>query len=356
MLSILIKPASSRCNLKCKYCFYEDESLNRSQSDYGMMKVETLEVIIKKALEYEVDVCSFLFQGGEPTLVGLHFYEHVIKFQQRYNVHHVKIMNSIQSNGLLLDESWAHFFKQHDFLVGLSIDGIKVTHECYRGKNFDQVVKAAELLKRFEVPFNVLTVVTDEVCEQIAAIYTFYKQHHFRCLQFIPCLDSLDNHNYLSVDSYTTFLKTLFQLWFDDATKGNLISIGYFDDLLHLLCAEFPKTCGRLGRCGMHYVLEADGSVYPCDFYMMDAYYLGNLLQDDFEVLNDKRRDLQFLEPIFSKTCKKCKWYRLCYGGCRRERVSQLGVNKYCQAYQAFLEEAYPLLQWMANRILMTNI
>ena len=220
----------------------------------------------------------------------------------------------------------------------------------------DQVVKAAELLKRFEVPFNVLTVVTDEVCEQIAAIYTFYKQHHFRYLQFIPCLDSLDNHNYLSVDSYTTFLKTLFQLWFDDATKGNLISIGYFDDLLHLLCAEFPKTCGRLGRCGMHYVLEADGSVYPCDFYMMDAYYLGNLLQDDFEVLNDKRRDLQFLEPIFSKTCKKCKWYRLCYGGCRRERVSQLGVNKYCQAYQAFLEEAYPLLQWMANRILMTNI
>lgn len=356
MLSILIKPASSRCNLKCKYCFYEDASAHRIKSDYGMMSVESLEVIIKKALAYESDACSFLFQGGEPTLVGLAFYEHVIKFQERYNVHQMKITNSIQTNGMLIDKSWAYFFKQHDFLVGLSLDGNQLTHEWYRGHNFDVVIKAAQILQQFEVAFNVLTVVTDEVCEQIEAIYTLYKQHDFKYLQFIPCLDSLENQSYLSVESYATFLKTLFRLWFDDATKGNLISIGYFDDLLHILCGKFPRTCGRLGRCGLHYVLEADGSVYPCDFYMMDAYYLGNLLRDDFEVLNKKRETIRFLEPSFSKKCLGCKFYRLCYGGCHRERVSDLGVNKYCQAYQTFFEEAYPRLKWMANRILMTSI
>lgn len=351
-LSILIKPTSSRCNLKCQYCFYEDESLHRFQRDYGFMKIEDLEVIIKKALNVATGSCSFLFQGGEPTLVGLTFYEQVIHFQQLYNVSQVKITNSIQTNGLVIDKSWSQFFKKHEFLVGISLDGIEKTHEYYRGKNFKRVMQAVNLLQQDKVNFNILTVVTDEVATYAEEIYSFYKEHDFKYLQFIPCLDSLESQSFLSVDHYATFLKIFFNCWFDDVMKGRCISIGYFDDLLKILCGQYPITCGRLGRCGRHYVLESNGSVYPCDFYMMDPYYLGNLLQDDFKDLDEKRRDLNFLKLEKSNQCLNCQWYRLCYGGCKREEGSDRGRSKYCQAYQTFFEYAYPKLRWLANRIL----
>ena len=354
-LSIIIKPASSRCNLKCQYCFYKDDSLNRSCSDYGVMKIEDLEVIIQNILNYARGHCSFLFQGGEPTLVGLDFYRQVILFQKKYNVHHVRINNSIQTNGLLLDESWINFFKEHHFLVGLSLDGIKKTHDFYRGDNFEQVIKVAKLLQQYNVEFNILTVVTDEVAKHINEIYDFYQKSNFKYLQFIPCLDLLGKQRYLSIESYTTFLKILFDRWFLDILQGKQLSIGYFDDLLSLLCGEIPMTCGRVGRCGWHYAIESDGSVYPCDFYMMDSYYLGNLVEDDFELLNEKRRAIKFGEFGLKKfnSCQDCSWYRLCYGGCQRERELGIGKNKYCQSYQSFFEYAYPRLRWLASRILI---
>lgn len=128
-LSLLIKPSSGGCNLRCKYCFYHDEQLNRETFSYGFMSEETLELLIKKALEYATGQCSFGFQGGEPTLRGLDFYRRVVKLQKKYNVHHTRIANAIQTNGILLDDEWAEFLHENHFLVGLSLDGTKEVHD-----------------------------------------------------------------------------------------------------------------------------------------------------------------------------------------------------------------------------------
>ena len=362
-MTVLIKPASSRCNLKCQYCFYEDESQRRCTSDYGLMSVERLEVVIQKTLSYATDSCHFLFQGGEPTLVGLKFYKKVIEFQHQYNVHQLTITNSIQTNGVLMDQSWAQFFKKNEFLVGLSLDGTKLTHDQYRKNHngqgsFHQAILAAHLLKQYKVPFNILTVITEELVSNIEEVYAFYKVQEFMYLQFIPCLDSLaSGDRYLSTESYGQFLKKLFHLWVVDLQQGRYVSIRYFDDLIQMLCHQYPNACGMLGRCGNHYVIEANGNVYPCDFYVLDQYELGNLVEIDWDIIEEKRIKSRFNEAILHKPqkCSKCKWYRLCYGGCRREREpvinEQCSINQYCEAYESFLTEAYPVLQQVANLV-----
>lgn len=365
---VLIKPASGRCNLRCQYCFYEDEITRREVSDYGMMTVETLEVVIQKTLSYSTKRCSFLFQGGEPTLVGLSFYEKVIEFQKQYNIHHLEITNSIQTNGTLLDERWVQFFRDHQFLVGLSLDGNEKTHNYYRNKkdgtgSFKEVMRAAQLLKQYEVPFNILTVVTDQLALNIKEVYQFYRSQHFQYLQFIPCLDLLaTGKRYLEVECYGQFLNHLFDLWLEDIHDQRVVSIRYFDDLINILCQQFPTTCGMLGRCGNHYAIEANGNVYPCDFYVIDEYELGNIKNLQWGELEQSRVKGGFNDSILikPKECLSCQWYRLCYGGCRREREpildEILSLNQYCQAYQQFLSRAYPTLKQLAAVIKNRNL
>lgn len=368
---VLIKPASGRCNLRCQYCFYEDETMRREVSDYGMMTLETLEVVIQKTLSYSAKRCSFLFQGGEPTLVGLTFYEKVIEFQRQYNTHHIEITNSIQTNGTLLDEKWVQFFRNQQFLVGLSLDGNEETHNYYRKMkggigSFKEGLRAAQLLKQYEVPFNILTVVTDQLALNIKEVYQFYRSQDFQYLQFIPCLDLLaTGKRYLNTDYYGQFLNDLFDLWLEDIHHHRFVFIRYFDDLINILCQQYPTTCGMLGRCGNHYVIEANGNVYPCDFYVLDEYELGNIKNLQWKELEQNRVKIGFNDPILIKptTCLSCQWYRLCYGGCRREREPILdetnSLNQYCQAYQYFFTRAYPTLGQLAtiikNQTLLLN-
>ena len=164
-LSLLIKPASGGCNMRCAYCFYHDEAHNRAVASYGHMSLSTLEVLIKKSLDYADGQCTFGFQGGEPTLRGLEFFQQAVEFQRRYNVKNVKILNAIQTNGLTLDSSWASFFKKNNFLIGLSLDGPKAIHDGSRkdtnGRGtFSRTMRAAQLLQSHSVDLNILTVVT----------------------------------------------------------------------------------------------------------------------------------------------------------------------------------------------------
>ena len=185
-ISVLIKPASSLCNMRCKYCFYADITDNREVKSYGIMSEETLENLIKKAFEYASGSATFAFQGGEPTLAGLDFYRKLLQLEQKYNVKKIPVQNAIQTNGYVIDEEWAKFLAENKFLVGLSLDGTRDIHDSLRvdaaGKGtFSRVEKTAKLFKKHGVEFNILCVaynfvnclyVLQNFC--IINIHTFY--------------------------------------------------------------------------------------------------------------------------------------------------------------------------------------
>ena len=359
-ISIMLKPASGLCNMQCEYCFYTDETTKRETVSYGMMSFDTLEQIIKNALSYASDYCSILFQGGEPTLAGLDFYKAVIDFENKWNIHHVTIENSIQTNGLLIDEEWAQFLHQNHFLVGLSLDGPQKLHDCCRkdhhsNDTFSQVMHTIELFRKHHVEFNILTVVTKHTIPHTRELYTFFKENGFEWQQYIPCLNPLDEHatcyDYsLTAKDYGTFLKELFDCWYEEAKNGHLRYVRYFIGLMNLLCRRAPGACEMNGVCSRQFVIEADGSIFPCDFYMLDEWCLGNFATDSFEEIEKRREELQFIQKseLLAPTCSDCHWVYLCRGGCRRDRLPEkndmLGKNRHCEAFKSFFAYAYPRL------------
>ncbi|WP_322168844.1 anaerobic sulfatase maturase [Acutalibacter caecimuris] len=363
-LSLLIKPSSGGCNIRCNYCFYHDEQLHRETFSYGSMSEETLETLVKSALSYATTRCSFGFQGGEPTLRGLGFYRRLVQLQKQYNVHHAEIANAIQTNGLLLDSEWAQFLRENRFLVGLSLDGTKDVHDENRldpgGKGtFNRVLQAAQKLAAHQVEFNLLTVVTNRTAENIAKIYNFYRRSGFPYQQYIPCLDPLDEDRgaspySLTPEKYASFLTTLFDLWYRDVTAGKFIYIRYFENLLGMLLGCPPEHCGLSGQCVIQYVVEADGSVYPCDFYCLDEWRLGNIREQGFRALATCETAKRFLQQGSAgrQGCQTCPYAPVCRGGCRRDREPlAAGSNYFCPAYKAFFAYALPRLQVLARSI-----
>lgn len=360
-LTLLIKPASGACNLACRYCFYHDEQLNRETFSYGFMSEETLEIMTKKALEHARGQCTFGFQGGEPTLRGLDFFRRAVELQKKYNVHNVRIMNAIQTNGMLIDDEWAAFLGENRFLVGLSLDGGKDVHDLNRldpeGKGtFNRVLRAAQKLAARQVEFNVLTVVTGRTADSIAGIYSFYRRSNLLYQQYIPCLDPLGERGAspwaLTPEKYGKFLKTLFDLWYRDVTSGRFIYIRYFENLLGMLLGRPPESCGLSGQCVIQNVVEADGSVYPCDFYCLDEWKLGNIREHSFRELSQCETAKRFLSEgrSLAEDCKACDLGPICRGGCRRDR-EHAGGNYFCPAYKEFFPYALPRLQELARAV-----
>ena len=357
-LSILIKPSSSLCNLKCKYCFYHDEAENRENASYGFMKEDVLEEIIKKAAVYCKGTCTIVFQGGEPTLRGLDFFEEVIRLQKKYKTEEMMFSNAIQTNGMKLDREWARFFKKNRFLVGISLDGNSFTHDFFRidsvGEGtFQQVMKGIKILQEESVDYNILTVVTPIVVKKISKIYSFYKEMGFEYLQFIPCLNPIgkEGEKYefsLSPNQYGQFLKSLFDLWYQDLEKGKIIHIQLFEEYIKMLYRQPPGLCGMAGFCTAQHVIEADGQVYPCDFYVLDRYKLGNIMESSFEEINEVRNSIHFIEEslVIPEKCKDCKYYPLCRGGCKRYRKD---VNILCEGYYQFFEYSIKRLEKAAR-------
>lgn len=346
-ISVLIKPASGMCNLQCKYCFYHDETKNRKVESYGFMSEETLDKVIQKALDFSDTACSFTYQGGEPFLRGLDFFRKSIELQKKYNTKGVNILNAIQTNGTCLDEKWAEFLKENNFLVGISLDGTEFTHDYFRvdskGKgSFKRVADGIELLKKNNIDFNILTVVNAVTAKKISQIYEFYKQNGFEYLQFIPCLNPIgmekERFPYtLTPKAYGHFLKTLFDLWYNDLQKGIIIHIQQFEEYVKMLLLMPTDVCGMNGICSCQHAVEADGEVYPCDFYVMDEYKLGNLNEVSFMEINEKRKEIRFIEESakIHEDCKDCKYAPICRGGCRRHRAPK---NYFCTSYYEFFE------------------
>lgn len=359
-LNILLKPASSACNLRCSYCFYADEASIRAVPSYGMMQEAVSRALIEKAAGAAEGSIAFLFQGGEPTLAGLKFYQDFVACARETVPSRLEVQYAIQTNGMLLDEAWCRFFRENRFLVGLSLDGTRECHDRFRrdgaGKGtYERVMRAARLLERTGVEYNVLTVVTGYLAKHVRSVFAALCRGGFRYQQYIPCLDPLEEarggQGYsLTPAQYESFLKTLFDLWYRELEQGRYWSIRYFDNLVWMLDGHPPEQCSMGGCCGLQYLVEADGGVYPCDFYGLDQFRLGNILENSWAELDRAREELGFIQASrqVPKECGRCPWYPLCRNGCRRDRLAdgeRLGRNYYCQAYAGFFAYAIQRLR-----------
>ncbi|MBQ6397732.1 MAG: anaerobic sulfatase maturase [Oscillospiraceae bacterium] len=363
-LSFLIKPVSSQCNLRCRYCFYDDVSDRREKKSYGVMSEETAEKLIRAACDVagKGGEVHFAFQGGEPTLAGLDFFRRFIQCAGSCAQRKLRVSYSIQTNGTLLDEAWAAFFKENQFLVGLSVDGDRALHDLNRvdagGKgSWGDVVKGLRCLQKAEVDVNFLCVVTASCARHPQQVYGALKRLGGQYLQFIPCLDPIGaergGEKYsLTTEAYGGFLCRLFDAWYEDWKHGAYCSVRQFDDHVHLLTGGEVSACTASGHCGRYLVVEADGGLYPCDFYVLDPWRLGTVGEEPLASIMDGQRERRFLEEGESRPerCRTCSWFPICRGGCKRDWVRQKGetVNYFCEAYRQFFSHSITRLREIA--------
>ena len=369
-INVMIKPASGLCNMRCQYCFYADEMSKRQQASCGIMSMETLECVIRELFSFAEGQCTIAFQGGEPTLAGLEFFRQCLRLEEKYNTGNIPVHHAFQTNGYALDDQWYSFFAENHFLVGLSVDGIKATHDAYRkdahGKDtYFHILEKARGLQQAGVDFNILTVVNGKTAPKIRIIYEKYKKLGFAWQQYIACLDPVweiqGGQEYsLTPQMYGRFLIDLFELWDLDLRQGKQPYIRMFENYIGILMGQPPESCEQRGVCSFQNIVEADGSVYPCDFYVMDGYSLGNLRTDSFQTISERRKESGFVENSLNHTekCKSCPYFGICRGGCRRHREqpgTQAGENYFCESYKMFFDACLPRMQEIAARLQRAN-
>lgn len=362
-LQLLVKPASSLCNMRCSYCFYEDEASRRKVPSYGIMAQDVMEATVKNALGASSS-CVFGFQGGEPTLAGISFFKEFIETVDKNKLPGQKVSYTIQTNGLGLNKQWMDFFKENNFLVGVSMDGIKAIHDRNRkdahgGATFSVIEKNALEMLKMGIPVNILCVLTKQAAKKAYSIYQYLKKTGFYYQQYIPCMDPLEEEEArkpyaLSGEEYCNALKTLFDLWAEDKMSAQPVFVRTFDNWLHVLGGGIPEACAMYGKCTMQNVVEADGSIYPCDFYVLDEYCMGNVKTDSFRELWEQSAEEKgfFKEAaVRDSRCPSCRWYPLCRGGCRRDCFTKnnIYINKYCEAYQEFFAYAAGTLERLVS-------
>ena len=370
-VNLLIKPASGHCNLRCSYCFYADEISHREVPLRAVMDLETQEIILGKLFDYADGPITVCFQGGEPTLASLAFFKHFVANAATRNKHSLPIQYALQTNGMILDDSWASFFAKNKFLIGLSLDGPADIHDQCRVHSdglgtFESVFNAAEILRSHQVEYNVLTVLTAHSAPRIKDIYRFFTQNGFDYQQYIPCLDPLESPRgsfaySLLPEVYAQCMIDLFDMWYQDQLNGNAVYIRDFENLAGIILGYPAERCGMSGRCVNQFVIEANADVYPCDFYTLDPYCIGNLKRNAFEELEAGCDRCGFISAslMVHHSCQHCEWYNFCRGGCRRDRqgiqLHDIGLNYFCEANKVFFAHAIPLLSQLIRNLSMAS-
>lgn len=352
-LSLMIKPVSGACNMRCAYCFYEDVSSHRAQKSHGSMSLDLLETLVRRAFSYADERVLFAFQGGEPTLAGAAFYRELIRLQRKYNSRGIAVFNSLQTNGYQLEDELIDLFAREKFLIGVSLDGTEALHDQYRVDQkkegtYDCVKRTINRLHERGVEINILCVVNGAVARNGVSVFRALAPYGF--IQFIPCMDGLDgkpNAFSLTDIQYGDFLIDTFAEYAASIRGGRYVSVRNFDNWIGMLLGQPPESCAMAGRCGVYYLIEGDGGVYPCDFYVLDEWKLGNVKDSSFARLDKSPVARRFLEMSYREAgeCGKCEWKRLCHGGCRRDREPTidglLGLNRFCMSFRRFFDRSY---------------
>lgn len=386
-LYVMLKPVGSKCNLNCDYCYYlEKENLynNRNQ----VMSENLLERFIKQYIDSQTmpDI-MFTWHGGETLMRPISFYKKAIELQKKY-ANGRNIDNSIQTNGTLLNDDWCKFFKENNFLVGISIDGPKDFHDEYRrdkmGRpSFHRVMKGIELLKKHGVEFNCMAVVNDYNVDYPLEFYNFFKDIDCKYIQFTPIVERLriqeptenisllklatakeDDHEAelapftVNADKWGDFLCSIFDEWVKEDVGKIFVQI--FDSTLANWVGENPGVCTMAKTCGHAGVMEFNGDVYSCDHFVFPEYKLGNIYDDTLTSMMYSNKQQTFGNDKFYKLpqqCRECDVLFACYGECPKNRFikdkyGNKGLNYLCKGYYKFFKHVMPYMDYMKNELL----
>ncbi|EKS1843692.1 anaerobic sulfatase maturase [Cronobacter muytjensii] len=371
---VMVKPVGAACNLNCDYCFYLEKAQIYPGRQQKCMDDATLELFVEQHIKaQQTDEVIFAWQGGEPTLAGLDFYQRAVALQEKYSCGK-RIINTLQTNGLLLNDAWCRFLSKHHFLIGLSIDGDAELHDAWRktrsGKpTHDRVENAVRLLIKHHIEFNTLTVVNNINVHHPLRVYDYLRSIGSRDMQFIPLLErhALAGENRVLVspddqgdaaiapwsvpgDAFGVFLKTIFYTWIRRDIGD--ISIQLFEQAFAAWCGLPAQICVFAERCGSALAMEMNGDVYQCDHYVWPRYKLGNIHSTPLAALRDGDANQAFSRAkahAMAAECHRCPYRFACYGGCPKHRIlpsaeGKLNRNWFCEGYQAFFSYINPYM------------
>ncbi|HTI68999.1 MAG TPA: anaerobic sulfatase maturase [Candidatus Limnocylindria bacterium] len=380
---VMAKPSGALCNLDCRYCFYLDKETLFSPGTRTRMSDEVLEAYVRQYIETQrSSEVIFAWQGGEPTLMGVDFFEKAVRLQKRYAGGR-RIQNAFQTNGVLLDDEWGAFLRREQFLVGLSIDGPAELHDLYRvdkgGRpSHARVMRGLEVLQRHGVEFNTLTVVHRENARHPLEVYRFLKEIGSKYLQFIPLVERLPGvasaaqglthapppstaSDEVQVtdwsvvpEDYGHFLTTIF----DDWVKADVgrVFVQLFDVSLGIWMGQPSGLCLFAETCGDAVAIEHNGDVFSCDHFVYPSYRLGNVMNTGLGdlVRSDRQRDFGRAKAgTLPGYCQRCPVKFACNGECPKNRFAvtpdgEPGLNYLCAAYRQFFAHINPAMRGMA--------
>ena len=375
----MVKPIGSACNLDCHYCYYRDKSEIYS-GNMPRMSEELLETYIKQYIEgASQQNISFCWHGGEPLMAGLPFFEKAMELQKRYAGDKV-IENTLQTNGILVNDAWCSFFKENNFLIGLSLDGPEEIHDAFRrdcggAPTFSRVMKAVELMKKYGVEFNILATVNARSEERGVEVYRFLASIN-PYIQFLPVVEyvrmrpgkrplivSPDEEDAVpapwsvSAKGYGKFMCDVFDEWVKYDVGRNFVQL--FDVTLGNWCGVPPSLCAFGEVCGDGLVVEHNGDVYSCDHFVYPEYRLGNIATDELATMYRSSEQQAFgrdKRDALPMECKRCNYYFLCRGECPKHRFEYAKngepyMNVLCEGYKMFFRHTDPYMRYMKTLI-----
>lgn len=363
--SLLVKPASADCNLRCRYCFYLDACACHPEAGRRRMDVATLERMIAGYLATQQPVHSFGWQGGEPTLMGVDFYRRVVERQAACAQPGARIANGLQTNGTLLDDAFAAFLAEYRFLVGVSLDGPAAVHDAERRTAGGQGSHALALagidcLRRHRVEFNILTLVNRANVSKPVEVYDYLVKQGFLYHQYIDCVafapDGTLQPFAITGQAWGDFLCQLFDRWYPRDTRR--VSVRLFDTVLARLVDGVANCCASSETCCQYFVVEHNGDLYPCDFQVRPSRKLGNVAMDGWTALQQSPAYAAFgaRKRTWNTRCASCPFLQFCMGDCPKNRggpenQDPARLSHLCEGWRQFYRHTLPRFQKLAEEI-----
>lgn len=383
--SVMIKTAGPVCNLDCDYCYYLEKDALYPGKKFNLssfrMKDEVLEKLIRDYIQAQPQKrIEFIWHGGEPTLLGVDYFRKAVEIQKKY-AEGKEIANSFQTNGTLIDDNWAEFLAENNFLCGLSIDGPKPFHDNHRrfpnGQgSWEKVVECAHIFRKHGVEFNTMSVVNASNSKQPVAVYEFLKELGSRFMQFSPIAEriALDDREELSIVGNTysketaimsenvsavdwgNFLCRIFDKWVK--TDVGTYFVNYFDNTLAAYVGQMPSLCSMAQYCGCSLAIEHNGDAYCCDHFVFPEHRVGNILETNIGEMAKSDKQLFFEQrkaDTLSQQCKGCPYLKACGGDCPKNRFIKNSDGEYisclCQGFQIFFNHTRKHFEFMANEL-----
>lgn len=379
-LYVMLKPAGSLCNLRCKYCYYLEKNALYTEQKNHVISDEMLDKFIREYIEAQTspDVL-FCWHGGETLMRPISFYRRAIELQRKY-ARGRRIDNTIQTNATMLTDEWCEFFRENNFLVGVSIDGPQEFHDEYRrtatGKpTFHKVMQGIRLLNKHNVEWNALAVVNDFNADYPLEFYNFFKEIGCHYIQFTPIVERrIERNDGLSLapgmeeggelvdfsvtpEQWGKFLCTIFDEWVRHDVGTYFIQI--FDATLANWAGVQPGLCSLANECGHAGVMEFNGDVYSCDHFVYPEHLLGNINEKTITEMmyGEKQREFAKLKhELLPQQCRECPVEFACHGECpknrfTRDKYGNPGLNYLCKGYRQFFEHVKPYMDFMKGEL-----